>query len=324
MKILTVKLKNLASLKGEHEVDFTAEPLASAGIFAITGSTGAGKSTLLDAITLALYGRAARYGTEANPAEMMSKHTGESSAECTFQVASGIYRAAWILHRSRGKSDGKLQPAKRFLYDSSGQPLAEKLRDVDAEVESLSGLNYDRFLRSVLLAQGEFARFLNAKEDERATLLESLTGTAIYSELGTLTHEEMTRRKSDLMARESALGLIELLTEEEIQKSNTERDQILEEENLQKKNRDKLATQITEAAARLDTLEVAKKIATQQDELAAEKKQLIPRLEALAQHRSTEPLFPLLERYEAALINQRDRETAVATFSDQVLSLIHI
>src|SRR3546814_19248764 len=61
MKILAIRIKNLASLEGVTEIDFTQEPLCSAGIFAITGPTGAGKSTILDALCLALYAKTPRY-----------------------------------------------------------------------------------------------------------------------------------------------------------------------------------------------------------------------------------------------------------------------
>ena len=86
MKILSIKLKNLNSLKGEHVLDFQKDPLAGAGLFCITGPTGAGKSTLLDALTLALYGKAARYDKLSNPEDMMSRHCGECRAEVEFEV----------------------------------------------------------------------------------------------------------------------------------------------------------------------------------------------------------------------------------------------
>ena len=221
MKILSVRLHNLNSLKGEHLVRFDEEPLASAGLFAITGPTGAGKTTLLDAITLALYGKVARYGNESNPEHVMTRHCGECSAEVEFEVPSGKYRAAWERHRAGKKPNGKLQAPKRYIYDAGGEPLAQQIREAEQKIEALLGLNYDRFLRSVLLAQGDFARFLKADANERAGLLESLTGTTIYSRLGQLAHEEANRREKDLLAREAGLGQIELLDEETRKELNT-------------------------------------------------------------------------------------------------------
>lgn len=218
MKILRIKLTNLNSLRGTHTVDFEAAPLAGVGLFAITGPTGAGKSTLLDAITLALYGKAARYGSAPSPEDMMSRHCGECSAEVVFRVPSGTYRAEWQLKRARGKADGRVQQAKSFVYDSGEQPLNRTSGEAGKKIEELVGLDYPRFLRSTLLAQGEFAQFLKAKPDDRAELLESLTGTEIYSELGKLAHSETTRRENELKAKEESLRQIQLLPDESRQK----------------------------------------------------------------------------------------------------------
>jgi exonuclease SbcC len=216
VKILRIKLRNLNSLRGEHVVDFTQEPLASCGIFAITGPTGAGKSTLLDAMTLALYGKAARYLSESNPENMMSRHTADCLAEVTFSVNQSPYRAEWQLRRARGKIDGAIQPPTRYLYDANNTPLNRTGKEFDTEIEKLTGLDYPRFLRSVLLAQGEFSRFLKASAEERAALLESLTGTEIYTDLGKLAHEEAGRREKALDAVKIALQQYPLLTDQEI------------------------------------------------------------------------------------------------------------
>jgi len=221
MKILRIQLKNLNSLRGDHEVDFEDERIARAGLFAITGPTGAGKSTLLDAITLALYGRAARYGKQPHPEDMMSRHEAECHAEVDFEVAQGRYRAVWQLRRARGKLDGNLQ-AKRYLYDADGAVLASKINEVSDMIEELCGLDYDRFTRSVLLAQGEFAKFLKASDDERAALLESLTRTAIYSDLGRLVYEEVQSREKLLAAAEESLTLIPILSAEDLASLNGE------------------------------------------------------------------------------------------------------
>ncbi|MEM7384171.1 MAG: AAA family ATPase, partial [Verrucomicrobiota bacterium] len=154
MKILRIQLKNLNSLRGRHDIDLEGDPLGTAGIFAIVGPTGGGKSTILDAMTLALYGRAARYGNQANPETMMTRHTGDCSAEVEFLVPSGRHRAVWQLRRAGNKSSGNLQPARRYLYGPGGEVIAQQIREVETRVQDLSGLDYDRFMRSVLLAQG--------------------------------------------------------------------------------------------------------------------------------------------------------------------------
>ena len=196
-------------------IDLTAEPLVSAGLFAITGPTGSGKSTILDAVTLALFGKAARYGNDI-PEDMMTRQCGECSAEVTFEVPSGRYRAEWHLHRARKKASGNLQGAKRYIYNDRNEPLTQQIRDTDAKIEEILGLNFDRFLRSVLLAQGEFARFLKAKSNERAELLESLTGTVIYSILGKKAYDEYRQRENALELQQGLLGQLVLLTEEEV------------------------------------------------------------------------------------------------------------
>lgn len=300
MKILRIRLQNLNSLRGEHSVDLTAEPLASAGLFAITGPTGAGKSTLLDAVTLALYGKAARYGNESNPEHVMSRHTGECSAEVEFEVPSGIYRAVWERRRARKQADGALQPPKRYIYDQAGQPLAQQIREAEEKIEELLGLNYERFLRSVLLAQGEFARFLKADANERAELLESLTGTAIYSRLGQRAFAEANRRENEVAQKEAGLGQIPVL--------EAAARQTLEAELAQgEQERATLAQTMAtggEMLAKIASLENARKRETdavfEQDKIAMEQQRTALDLEALRSHRLTVPYAGDLARMDAA------------------------
>lgn len=289
MKILSVRLHNLNSLKGEHLVRFDDEPLASAGLFAITGPTGAGKTTLLDAITLALYGKVARYGNESNPEHVMTRHCGECSAEVEFEVPSGTYRAAWERHRAGKKPNGKLQAPKRYIYDAAGEPLAQQIREAEQKIENLLGLNYDRFLRSVLLAQGDFARFLKADANERAGLLESLTGTTIYTRLGKLAHEESNRREDDLKAREAGLDQIELLDEE----ARKELDLALKSGEEQNQ---KLTAEIERGAEMLKGIEQLRAARMKESEAKREKEKQSQALDAakedldrLKRHRATLP-----------------------------------
>lgn len=214
MRLLSVRLQNLNSLSGTHEVRFDAVPLSAAGVFLITGPTGSGKSTLLDAMTLALYGRAARYGNDKAD-EMMSRHTAECLAEVEFEAQGRQWRATWRLRRARGKADGKLQPVERRLADAAtGEILAEKAGEMDRLIEEATGLDAQRFLRSVLLAQGQFAAFLKAKPNERAELLEKITGTEIYRDLSILAHETH-REKEDLVQRlRDRIGTVIVLEDE--------------------------------------------------------------------------------------------------------------
>ena len=300
MKIHSISLKNLNSLKGEHRVAFNTEPLAGAGLFAITGPTGAGKSTLLDAMTLALFGRAARYGNESNPEDVMSRHCGECYAEVVFEVPKGVYRATWSRRRARGKFDGKLQDPERAIYDAAGTPLSTQIRDADAKIESLLGLNYERFLRSALLAQGEFSRFLKAKADERAELLESLTGTEIYSLLGQLAHAETGAREKELEKKEDRLKQIPILADNErmeLEQSFTDGEAVLKKLESDIEEAGRLLDQIkqlqsarkTEKTSRESLRDVETDLADANDDL-----------ERLKRHQLTIPFAEDLGRLEAA------------------------
>ncbi|WP_434580864.1 AAA family ATPase [Pseudomonas sp. Z5-35] len=201
MKILAIRLKNLASLAGPFEIDFTAEPLASAGLFAITGPTGAGKSTLLDALCLALFGavpRLSNTGRDAkvpdadgeiatgDPRTLLRRGTGDGYAEVDFRGIDGRrYRARWEANRAREKAGGKLQASRQSLRDlDNDQLLASQKGEYKTQLEAALGLNFEQFTRAVLLAQSEFSAFLKADDNDRSELLEKLTDTALYTRLG--------------------------------------------------------------------------------------------------------------------------------------------
>lgn len=319
MKIRSIRLQNLNSLRGPHQIDLSTEPLASAGLFAITGPTGAGKSTILDAITLALYGRAARYENEANPEDMMSRHTGECSAEVEFEVPSGIYRAVWSRHRAGKKSSGALQPARRWIYNASGEPLTQQIKDTESKIEQLLGLTYDRFLRSALLAQGDFAKFLKANANDRAALLESLTGTALYSQLGRLAHEEATRRANDAEKLKEQIDQIDVLTNEDRRALVTIFAQ--GRKDLASLKRDIHAgTKTLETITKLeDALKEAKKTKDLLDKIGEKRNAAKEDLEKLRLHRLTLPFAKDLGKLEEAQNNLTDtnqkHQTAEATHS---------
>jgi exonuclease SbcC len=218
MRILGVRFKNLNSLVGESQVDFTDPEYVSDGIFAITGPTGAGKTTILDAICLGLYGRTPRLErVTKNSNEIMSRQTGECFAEVTFETQKGRYRSHWSQHRARKKPEGELQPARHEIADADGGTVLEaKMSRVGEFVEKVTGMDFERFTRSMMLAQGEFAAFLNAPADERAPILEQITGSEIYSQISMKVHERRKEETDALDLLQAELRGIEILGEDEV------------------------------------------------------------------------------------------------------------
>ncbi len=222
MKILKVRLKNLNSLRLDRVIDFTASPLGDAGIFAIVGDTGAGKTTILDAITLSLYGRVHRNtSSRETPRGVMTYGTANCLAESEFEVfqtgVRAVYRAKWSLHRARGKADGAFQTPRYELSKFNVKTgdfdiIAEQRNEWQQQVIEITGLTYAQFCRSMLLAQGDFAAFLKAGEQERSDLLEQITGTEYYTNISKaayqrwkIEHEKLNR----LYTKRDALQLLD-------------------------------------------------------------------------------------------------------------------
>ncbi|SUX22223.1 Nuclease sbcCD subunit C [Cardiobacterium valvarum] len=226
MRIEHIRLHNLNSLVGTWEIDLTAPAYRDDNLYAITGPTGAGKTTILDAICLALYGRTPRLARiNKNTNDIMSRHTGTCFAEATIAVHDRRYRCYWSQHRARRRADGELQNPKHEIADAtSGQLLASSLKTTAATIEQLTGMDYSRFTRAMLLAQGEFAAYLQATPDERAPLLEQITGTAIYSQLSIRAHENYKAARDTLNTLQAETAGITLLTADETAALEAERD----------------------------------------------------------------------------------------------------
>ncbi|MDL2312120.1 Flp pilus assembly complex ATPase component TadA [Bacteroidales bacterium OttesenSCG-928-B11] len=258
MKILAIRGKNLASIEGIFEIDFEREPLKSAGIFAITGPTGAGKSTLLDALSLALYNKTPRISNtedsvyindvrektinQKDSRNILRRGCSEGFAEVDFLALDGKpYRSLWSVKRARQKIDGSLQDADIRVTDlSDGNPLQGTKTELLAQLVALTGLTFEQFSRAVLLAQGDFAAFLKAKSNEKAELLEKLTGTEIYSKISIAIYEKTGKALAELTAINEKIKGVELLTKEEIEALNTEMEEINLQVNQHKKKLENL------------------------------------------------------------------------------------
>lgn len=230
MKILGISLKNLASLAGEHHIDFTAEPLANAGLFAITGPTGSGKSTVLDAVCLALYGTTPRLReagsgirladisgkplTAQDARHLLRRGCEDGYAHVAFRGLDGVhYRAVWNIRRARATRGmpGQLKIDRQLVTVDGGQVLNTTPSELDALIPEKVGLSFDQFTRAVLLAQSEFSAFLKANENDRGELLEKLTNTQLYSELGKAAYRHASLARRELERLQAQAGSVDSL-----------------------------------------------------------------------------------------------------------------
>ncbi len=267
MKILKIEFENINSLKGKHEIDFTKVPFTVSSLFAITGPTGSGKSTILDVISLALFNMVPRLGKISkndiiNKGALLTRNQKEAFAKVTYQAKKGIYASEWSISTNRNNN---LRDYEMFLYDlATGKPLDYKKSDVPSKNEELIGLSYNQFIKSVLLAQGDFAQFLKAKKDERGELLEKITGTGIYRQVGIKVYQKFKKVNAEIEDRQREINVLQK--------------DLLEEEVLQE-----LTTALTQKSGMCEPLEketrelerlkeLKKNISSQQEQIAAQEK----------------------------------------------------
>ena len=228
MKLCKLKLKNLNSFRGEIDLDFEKSPLDEASLVAITGPTGAGKTTLLDAICVALYGKTPRLtgiGSQ-NPSHLISHGETDSHAEVHF-LANGVrYLAEWSIRRGNSPK-GQLRSAENgeLITDrlsSQGKSLGSSENTISEEIKVILGLDFDAFKRSVMLAQGEFAAFLRAKDEERRTILEATAGVGIYDELKKALNEKVRAVKEEQEEVLKKLNTIPAASREQLAEAEAE------------------------------------------------------------------------------------------------------
>lgn len=337
MKILAIRGKNLASLAGEFAVDFTVEPLCSAGIFAITGTTGAGKSTLLDALCLALFDATPRMMkareakveladasnktvAQSDSRSVLRRGTGDGYAEVDFvALTRQVYRATWSVARTGGRPGGTLRPVQlRLVNLSEGREEAGTKKELLARIHRLIGLSFEQFNRSVLLAQGDFALFLKAKQAEKAEILEKLTGTDIYSRVSTSIYNKTRMVETDYKVLQGRTKDIELLSDEALEQLRQEKAQLQEALMGKQRETETLAAALKwleEERTLVQHLEKASQALTL---VQREKEQAAPRYAALQQQEQTQEIRDVFVQTQAA---RRQLETVRTAWAEKEKAL---
>ncbi|MEY4925573.1 MAG: hypothetical protein RI894_9 [Bacteroidota bacterium] len=279
MKITRLRLQNINSLQGEPiDINFAAPPFTTAGLFAITGDTGAGKTTLLDAITLALYGQVSR---KSDALEVLSQGCREATALVEWQTVNGQkYRAEWWLSLPRGRNEAKTTDIKRRITDvTQGETiLSSQLNECKLLLPQLIGLSFEQFTKSVLLAQGDFAAFLKANDKERSELLEQITGTEIYSELGKKAYEKKKEEDRKIEVLKANYDALQPLNTDELSALQTEEQTIAQAKTALEKaiqlleKQEKIWIEYKNWAQKNQDLEVREVAWTQENTAFAEKR----------------------------------------------------
>lgn len=249
MKLQRLTIKNIASIEDAF-IDFEHGPLAEDSLFLICGETGSGKTTLLDAICLALYNETPRMDRAENEKykdlaqtfsnkkefvsindsrQLMRRNTPEAWSEVDFIGSNGVpYTARWYVARAHKQVEGTIQSCKWTLENRKTHLQLTKNSEIKAEIQKAIGLTFDQFCRTTLLAQGDFTRFLQSKGSEKSDILEKLTGTGIYSEIGAEIFVITRQKRADYETQKQKIEGIRLLTDTEIAEIQQAMDQAKE------------------------------------------------------------------------------------------------
>jgi len=225
MKIVSLQFKNLNSLKGEFKIDFSHPQLANAGLFAITGHTGAGKSTILDAISLALYSNTPRIGeinknTIGDKGVIVTKGTKDAFAHIIFEANEKLYKAEWAIYVNRNGNWSDVTHKLSVLVNGTLTPLTDKKSDTKNFIKDIVGLDEDQFTKAIVLSQGKFDEFLRSGKNDRYELLEIITGTQIYREIGKAVYKKSNEIDTTIEEFKLQMDGIAVFSEEEIEQIN--------------------------------------------------------------------------------------------------------
>lgn len=266
MKIKKIEFCNINSLAGEWTIDFESPDFANSGMFCISGPTGSGKTSILDAICLGLYGATPRLKAIVGDSnEVMTYGSKNCYAKVTFECRGNLYSACWDQHRAARTN--KLQKYSWVLLNEttgSTEASFSKQSEIEATMTRIIGLDFDQFTKSMMLAQGEFNKFLKCKENERAAILEKLTGDSIYRKIAVAVHDLYASANKAVEDVENKIGAVTLLTEEELANLNAK----IDDATLQKKSLSENVERLLFICAWFENLHgIESHLKTAQDEL---------------------------------------------------------
>ncbi len=327
MKILKLNFSNINSLKGEFSIDFESPELASAGLFAITGPTGAGKSSILDAITLALYGYTARFQeitktTIEDEKGIITKGTTESYATITFQVNGETYRSQWSAGLTRSGKLSKILLKVSKQEDGEFKAITDKLKDSRAEIIKIIGLSQEQFTQAIVLSQGKFDEFLKAQKADRYKLLEIITGTVLFREIGKMAFERHREVKERIRQLTDTMGAIEVFSEAEIAEIEIKKQALLTEHQDGEKllavlsNKIKTKQDIASLHNTLTLLEEEK------EKIAKEETALAGAMERLRDFEKTAPLMKQWNELQSMQKDLSDEQKAIEEASSSLKILM--
>ena len=329
MRLLKLRIENINSLAGRYEIDFTNRDYVESGIFAIVGPTGSGKTTILDAVTLALFGKTPRMETRTSTSKktdrgcmVLTEGRKQCSASVVFESMGKFWRSRWSVRLKRTGEPRDAQVELVRLPDGSaetGEIVAEQKLAWNAKVPEVLGMDYETFTRSALLAQGAFTELLRAQVDDRAAILEKITGTKLYSTIGQWVFERCRDENNKVKRLLVHLEGAEMLAEDARKALETALETTADEAQHVRLRRSELEAdlrwirQATAARARLKDAEQS----FVQAEKAAQASQALKR-EAAAARSAVEPLAERRRMLDCAASAEAHRREAAQYEAAQV------
>ena len=334
MRLLKLRIENINSLAGRYEIDFTNRDYVESGIFAIVGPTGSGKTTILDAVTLALFGKTPRMETRTSTSKktdrgcmVLTEGRKQCSASVVFESMGKFWRSRWSVRLKRTGEPRDAQVELVRLPDGSaetGEIVAEQKLAWNAKVPEVLGMDYETFTRSALLAQGAFTELLRAQVDDRAAILEKITGTKLYSTIGQWVFERCRDENNKVKRLLVHLEGAEMLAEDARKALETALETTADEAKHVRLRRSELEAdlrwirQATAARVRLKDAEQS----FVQAEKAAQASQALKR-EAAAARSAVEPLAERRRMLDCAASAEAHRREAAQYEAAQVQAQAH-